>query len=1177
MAKKYGNTWWGQKWLSALYGIDYSNRLPRGKTYANKGAVQDFRILKVNRPTVQTKVRGSRPEPYTQVIRLKPYQAKEREKILDLIKNNPLILSRLLNRELPKELYEALHQNRIGLFPQKWEELEADCSCPDWAVPCKHLAAVMYTLANEIDQNPFLVFQLRGLDILEELEKLGFSFQGQSLQIPELANYFQEQPPALGEEWEEGWVSQIDFSKIPESKNTLLKMLQEEPLFYGQRDFKKYMEDAYKIVAKQIDKFLEPRLDFSDQSWETDLDRVQVIIDSNFRYRQTKISQQHQIKAMDTQQDMQQLIQALQNLPRHRLFLYAPPIIALYLNYQFAIHLLKKSAYVPQIIQLKEGKYIIRWIPALLIPEVRELFDLLVNISPPETLILLGRQFTRYPKAEEQVRALVSLFLNYFINEFCQNPRSYQYDETFAAFFNQLPIETQNFDKREQVPSIYQWLQKFYLSEKDIVPIVKVEEEEIETEKPQFSISLWVQDRRQAWDNLIALRDVFAQEKYQDIRLEVLKDMALLREYFPLIEEIIQSQGEEHVQLDAQDFVAVIQETIPALQLLNISVILPKSLHKILKPKLSLQLSAQEGQVKKDSWVGMEQLLDFDWQIALGDALIAPQVFLQKVKDLEGLVKIRNQYVLLNQEEIQSLVERLEKTAKLSPKELIKASLSEAYKTAQVHLDEKARQLLQDLRNIEEVALPEHLQATLRPYQARGYAWLYKNAQLGFGSLLADDMGLGKTLQCIAFLLKMQEEAHLANYAALIIVPTTLLNNWQREIQKFAPSLQTAIYHGAQRTLDFRNKEVIITTYGIVRSDIEDLRTIPWAMIVIDEAQNIKNPSTAQTKAVKKLEAPRLIALSGTPVENRLSEYWSILDFANRGYLGTLTRFKDEFIKPIEAERNQQKLMTFRKITEPFILRRLKSDSSIIQDLPEKIESNQICNLSSEQVALYQSVVDHMLREIEQREGIARKGAVLQMITALKQICNHPAHYLKQEEIDPDLSGKTQMLISLLDSIYENGEKTLIFTQYRKMGDLLAQLIHQRYHQAPLWLHGSLNPKQRDQMVEDFQNKGHIKTMILSLKAAGTGLTLTQANHVIHYDFWWNPAVEQQATDRAYRIGQKKNVWIYRLLTQGTFEEKINEMLQAKKELADLTVVNSEQWIGDLDNQDLKEIFQLNP
>jgi len=317
--------------------------------------------------------------------------------------------------------------------------------------------------------------------------------------------------------------------------------------------------------------------------------------------------------------------------------------------------------------------------------------------------------------------------------------------------------------------------------------------------------------------------------------------------------------------------------------------------------------------------------------------------------------------------------------------------------------------------------------------------------------------------------------------------------------------------------------------------------------------------------------------MSGTPVENRLAEYWSIFDFANKGYLGSAKYFKNMFASPIELENNKKQLDTFKKITSPFILRRLKTDKNIITDLPEKIENDRFVSLTKEQTAIYQNVVDSMIPEVEASDGskIKRAGLLFKLMTALKQICNHPSQFLKKEDYSPKLSGKSEMMLNILESIYESNEKVLIFTQYKEMGDILVKMIENHFGISPLFLHGGISRKKRDEMVSGFQEKNHIKTFILSIKAGGTGLNLTEANHVIHYDLWWNPAVESQATDRAFRIGQQKNVMVYRLITRNSFEEKIDEMLQKKKDLANLAVSSGEKWIGDLSNTEISELVKL--
>ncbi len=476
--------------------------------------------------------------------------------------------------------------------------------------------------------------------------------------------------------------------------------------------------------------------------------------------------------------------------------------------------------------------------------------------------------------------------------------------------------------------------------------------------------------------------------------------------------------------------------------------------------------------------------------------------------------------------------------------------------------------------------MPKTINAELRPYQKRGYSWMYRNSKIGFGSVIADDMGLGKTLQVITTLLKYKEDGLLEDKKALVVAPTGLLTNWQAEIEKFAPSLSTCLFHGTNRKIE-NNYDVLLTSYGIARTEAPKLKKLPWQIVVIDEAQNIKNYDTAQAKAIKTIKADNFIAMSGTPVENRLSELWSIMDYSNRGFLGNIKEFKDDFGTPIETYNDVAVAEKLKKVTAPFMMRRLKSDKSIISDLPDKIEMDAFSTLAKEQASLYEKTLEEALMAIEaidpanSKELFHRQGLVLQMILALKQICNHPTQFLKNNKLDASLSGKTELLFDKLDSIIESGEKVLIFTQFTEMGNLLQHFIEERYKEKPMFYHGGCTLKQRKEMVHNFQNNPADKIFILSLKAAGTGLNLTAANHVIHYDLWWNPAVEAQATDRAYRIGQKSNVMVHRFITKNTFEERINEMIQSKKALAEMTVSTGENWIGNLSNKELKDLFAM--
>ena len=437
----------------------------------------------------------------------------------------------------------------------------------------------------------------------------------------------------------------------------------------------------------------------------------------------------------------------------------------------------------------------------------------------------------------------------------------------------------------------------------------------------------------------------------------------------------------------------------------------------------------------------------------------------------------------------------------------------------------------------------------------------------------------------IATLTALKEAGEFKKQKALIVVPTTLLTNWSREIEKFSPTLRYCLYNGSERfipaTEDF---DMLLTSYGIVRRDIEKLAAMPWRLLIIDEAQAVKNHSTTLTQSLSVLRAQQVIAMSGTPVENHLMEYWSIFSLIEPGLLGSESDFKRTFATPIESERDPKIIDALKALTKPFVLRRLKTDKSIINDLPEKLLSDQFAPLTIEQASLYQKVLSSAIKHMKKVEEAAKeegsdfkmkkRALVLKLMTSLKQICNSPSQYLKTQTEAPD-SGKGKLLLELISRNLEAGRKILVFTQYREMGFRLQSWIENAMNEKAPFLHGAVSIKERSQMVDAFQTDPEVKVMILSLKAAGTGLNLTAASAVIHYDLWWNPAVESQATDRAYRIGQKKDVEVYRFVTAGTFEEKINEMLKSKKELADLTVQTGETWIGDLDTREIEKVFML--
>jgi len=1172
---KYGQTWWGEQWLNALSKIDFENRLPRGRAYASNGSVLETKIKGNN---IRARVEGSMPKPYNIDISVPLFGEKEKLNMVDVIRKDPFILSKLLNRELPQELNRLTLDQGIRLFPSSWKDFSMKCSCPDWVVPCKHLAAVIYVISREIDANPFLVLKLHGLDLLEELKdnETGIAPHVEE-PIPTVESMMVEEPPVADMKPDFSEVALPDFSKIPAGGNTILSLLPSSPLFYN-KDFRGILQSAYKNLAYGLRKYAPDGL----ITRLIGLAEKLSLFDDTMILLNDDLSADGVVFTVEEEDDQEfripfaDLVALLEGLDPVLLANSNVALRGIEVHRQFASALAVSGSIMPQLMTNKAGEMLIRWIPAVNDSVLQNLTMQVQSYANPATVWIWSSVNKKKEKyfplnSVENSMEITALFLRYYMNLFWKPGTVKEKDgnKIPEMFFQQKPVRFTELTGKH-IPNIIQlWLKRLYLGKKTWGPLLHVAEQ-----KGWFHIDFHVINRDTPLELPVPLHDFVSKKEYAAVRYDVLRDLTGLSDLFPDIGRYIQSQGKKSIQFDSNKFVDVFVRIIPMLRILGIETSMPKALQKLLSPSPSLRITTGS-KGKNPSFVNLGQLLGFEYQVALGDTLISVSEFRKLVERLTGIVKIREQYVLISNDNLEKIFEQLDKPIKLNSQELLKSVLSEEFHGAKVELTPAVRKLISGMTSSANIKLPENLTATLRPYQLAGFRWMVRNSSIGFGSLIADDMGLGKTVQVIAALLKFKEEGKLEKEKALVIVPTTLLTNWEKEIEKFAPSLRAMVYHGTARKLDMKQYDLLITTYGMVRSDLLKLKAMKWWLLVIDEAQNIKNSNTDQTKAVKSLKSDFRIAMSGTPVENRLSEYRSIMDFVNPGYLGSEKAFEEEFSRPIQLNHDQAKVALFRKITAPFILRRLKTDKSIISDLPEKIENNHYCTLTKEQAAIYQNIVNNTLEEIEQLDGIQRRGTVLKMITALKQICNHPDNFLKKGKADPAQSGKSLMLFDLLEQIHDAGEKTLIFTQYKEMGDILVKMTEKQFGMVPLFLHGGSTRIQRDAIVEEFQNRRNKWIFILSLKAGGTGLNLTAASHVVHHDLWWNPAVEAQATDRAYRIGQTKNVMVNRLITRGTFEEKIDDMLKSKKNLANLTVASGEKWIGELSNKELKEIFML--
>ena len=611
----------------------------------------------------------------------------------------------------------------------------------------------------------------------------------------------------------------------------------------------------------------------------------------------------------------------------------------------------------------------------------------------------------------------------------------------------------------------------------------------------------------------------------------------------------------------------------------------------------------------------LDEIISFDWEIALGDRVLTVRELQALAKLKAPLVKFRGQWVEVNDAEIRAALEFWKKNpnGEASLREVLKLAVGVSEKADGVNVEGlnatgwigELISRLKDKTGFEELPAPNGFSGTLRPYQFRGYSWLAFLRQWGIGACLADDMGLGKTVQTLALIQhdleqakekaeeKIEEPAEekieekvdgrKAPKPVLLVCPTSVINNWKKEASRFTPELSVMVHHGTSRKKEeeFKkeamNHAIVISSYGLVQRDLKFLKGVHWAGVVLDEAQNIKNPETKQAKAARALESDYRLALTGTPVENNVGDLWSIMEFLNPGFLGSQAGFKRNFFIPIQAERDQEAARRLKEITGPFILRRLKTDTSIISDLPEKMEMRTYCTLTKEQASLYAAVLEDIREAIEgAEEGIQRKGIILSALSRLKQVCNHPAQFLKDNSTIPGRSGKLARLTEMLDVVLENGEKALVFTQFAEMGKMVKEHLQASFGCEVLFLHGGVPRKQRDRMLERFQEgKEYLPIFVLSLKAGGTGLNLTGANHVFHFDRWWNPAVENQATDRAFRIGQTKNVEVHKFICAGTLEEKIDEIIERKVQVAENVVGTGEDWLTELSNDELKDILAL--
>ena len=925
-------TWWGEKWLYHVEFFYDDNFLRDGRRILKNNNIKKFEIID---STVYAKIRtGGYYRKYCDLhFTLNKFNDYEIQNILGIIKDNPLFLSDLLNNELSYEFYEKLLERNIDIFPSYFRYLDGECSCYEWGSLCSHELAVLQFLALEIDKDPLLLFKIQGCDLLkllgidEDLNRIKIGeevFNVDDSRIDDITANF------------------VDFSKIPDLYDEIFFLFNEESIFF-KKNFKNILSKIYKALPnsliKDVDKYtrqdsgkyynsydeIEDNSVFSGDEEDYDQWFEEIFLNkwklpNQWGQFKLHINKKYEISYLKNGNwsyirrliSPEEIFSFFTELSQSSITKFNPDIQFFNLIYHFSLELIKKHAFVPEL-SMSGGMFYIRWVPAIFNRNISEIIDALAIDCPDNLVKFKNKRISKKSQVISVVNIFIKGYLSIYFRKFSPKYLKNDIDEDIFKLFFFDGIKVKN--NQSNAKSINQWISKFNFNSdyRDLYFVI----EEVED---SFKLDIKVNDE------LNSIKDIIDNTDDINLKITLLKDLYIINELLPEYVDLLM-KNEEFI-LDIDDFSDFFTDTLPLFELIGINIILPKSLNKQLKPYITLNLYSNP---KTESFISFKDITEFDWKVQVGDDAYDLEEFKQITKDSKGLVKFTNNYVLLNKNEVNSLIKTMSKLpAKLTEQDLMHSMLAGEFRQAKVNMDNKLNDLISDMLKFEPVDIPESLNANLRNYQETGFSWLVQNVKTGFGSILADDMGLGKTLEVLTAIQYFKDQNMIKKAKILIVAPTGLLTNWQKEIEKFTPNLTSFIYHGTTREFPKEEYDIYLTSYGIIRREYELFNKKKWFLIVVDEAQNIKNPQAKQTRAIKSIKSTHKIAMTGTPVENRLSDYWSIFDFINKGYLTNLARFRKNYILPIEKEQNLHILDNFKKITSPFILRRVKSDKNII-------------------------------------------------------------------------------------------------------------------------------------------------------------------------------------------------------------------------------------------------------
>lgn len=1186
--KKYGTTAWGAWFLNMLNAYDGTGRLSRGKSYANTGKVFE---LKLDGQSVSAKVTGHYDPFYRVTITFPEMSEKTKAAIDAIFSENDFALAGLKQGFMSDELIQIFEARNIELIPAEWKKLRRKCSCPDSGDPCKHMAAVLFILAREIDFDPRLIFQIAGYPLGDAAAKAEMqngkakaaANTGLDAQTHKRAEIPIEAPVPiwLREKTDQTENTARELLNFERNENyiELITKLLPKSIAFSDNDFSIKLRELYHTALQHFN--------FQDSDDENTFSEE--LKSANLCYAQSSVDEKNlqdiaknfplngdgvltlRIDFNKTYSYHFTLLQAenffMRQLDDKKDF--TESFCILYSFYSLAKKIIYECAFVPAVsFNETTNEISIFWKALTLSDEINSCIEKFSLLLTKEFFPLLPSWGRRYC-----AEILLTAYLTEFVRSLKFIPKSSASDrEIDALFFSGSTIDGSIPGNTNLAHVLYAWALVFNHTKSEYRYRLMLTERKIKkgtryyTDGEYLNLSAEVLNTNDSNPSFVSLPNALAKTKDTE---KILQVPIMLSSYLPTLSKLAR---EESLSVPINELVSFLTESVTLLRRFGIEIILPKSLQKTLKPKKVLSVTSKNENATVQSFLNLQELLSYDLAIMLGDEKISVDEFKTLVKKNERLVKFKNKYVLLDPHEVQLLLNAIDDDKKISQSELMQEVL-----IGDAVLSDAAKLQVETIFKVGNIDAPTDLNAKLRPYQHTGFAWMYSNIKSGFGCLLADDMGLGKTIQVLSLMLTLKAagELHTVNAdSVLIICPASLISNWTHETKKFAPSLQYCVFHGSGRKLN-TDADIIFTTYQTMQLEEKILHEKKFAGIIIDEAQAIKNAATKSARSLKKLKSSFRIALTGTPVENSLEDLRSIFDFIMPAYLGDTKTFKTKWRIPIERHADKKVAEDLKKITAPFILRRLKTDKNIISDLPEKIVSNNYCSLTPEQVALYQAIVETELQAVQHSESaVKRRALILKLLTNLKQVCNHPHAFDKNVPCDFKLSGKMQMLIELLCKSFESGEKVLVFSQYVETLKLIQTAIESKIKTSCLLITGRQSQERRSGNVALFQNDSLYRVLLISLKAGGTGLNLTAANRVVHYDLWYNPAVEDQATDRAFRIGQKSNVFVNRFICAGTFEEKIDTMIQQKRKIAGV-IAGSETWISRLSDSELAELLAL--